>query len=65
MQIDQRRIARLQGLLSWAVEFVEREVKCLVDSNRDPKTGDCDDDDISVELTDVRRWLAEAREALK
>jgi hypothetical protein len=37
----------------------------LVDSNRDPKTGDCDDDDISVELTDVRRWLAEAREALK
>jgi hypothetical protein len=42
LQIDQRRIARLQGLLSWAVEFVEREVKCLVDSNRDPKTGDCD-----------------------
>lgn len=56
---------RLRVLLTWAVDFVERETTCLEESYRDPKTGEFDDEDVSVDITDARKWLVEAREALR
>jgi hypothetical protein len=54
----------MRRLLSEAVEFVEREVEVMEDSFLDTD-GNWDDDDAAAEVADARRWLSEARDALK
>lgn len=51
-------------LLTWAVEFVERENEILEESHSGPN-GLIDDADVSNDLREARRWLDEAKEALK
>ena len=55
---------RLRTLLTWAVDFVERETQYLEDCHR-LTDGDIDDEDVKVEIADARRWLKEAKEELK
>ncbi len=55
---------RLRVLLTWAVEFVEHTTDALEECSTN---GDGEYDDESTaeeEVTDARRWLSEAREAL-
>lgn len=53
----------MSDLLKWAIEFVERETRCLEECHSGPG-GVIDDDEVSDELRDARRWLSEAREYL-
>jgi hypothetical protein len=59
---------RLKVLLSWAVEFVERETATLEDSFKVGGKLTIDDDIdgyVAVHIADARRWLTEARQALQ
>lgn len=54
-------------LLTWAVEFVERETECLEESYRGP-TGVVEDEidkHVATDVAEARAWLDEARETLK
>ena len=55
--------ARLRNQLTWALDFVHREVQCLEEYYRDGN-GDMTDDDVSAELVDARRWIKETQELL-
>ena len=59
------RTLRLKVLLTWALDFVEREAGLMAQCHRDPATGEMDDDDVAVEVADAERWVVEAREALR
>jgi hypothetical protein len=55
---------RLLVLLSWAVEFVERNTDALEECSTNA-SGEYDDDSTAEEdVADARRWLSEARELL-
>lgn len=59
----------LKVLLNWAVEFVERETESLYQSYKELDGSislqDELDAGIATDIDDAKRWLAEAREALK
>lgn len=57
---------KLRVLLSWAVDYVERETKCLEEScrGRDGAIEDEIGESVATDVADARRWLAEAREVL-
>jgi hypothetical protein len=55
---------RMRVLLTWAVQFVERNTDALEECSTNA-AGEYDNDSTAEEeVADARRWLTEAREAL-
>lgn len=52
-------ISRLQHLLTWAMEFVDRETDCLEESHKDGD-GNIDDANAAQDINDAREWLKKA-----
>lgn len=56
---------RLRALLTWAVEFVERNTDALEECSTNAE-GEYDTDSTAEEeVVDARRWLQEARNELR
>lgn len=55
---------RLKGLLAWAIDFVAHETRVRRASYFD-SDGNCQDEDMALEITGAERWLTEAREAIR
>ncbi len=61
--------ADLHTLLTWAIDFVERETESLYQSYKGPdgslRPEDEEEGGVISDIEDARRWLAEAREAIR
>jgi peroxiredoxin len=52
---------RLKVLLSWAIEFVERETTILEECHTIDGEWDAEEPDAQAEAADARAWLKKAR----
>jgi hypothetical protein len=63
-EVSAHQNLRLRVLLTWAIEFVERNTDALEEFSTNAE-GEYDNDSTAEEeVADARRWLAEAHEQL-
>jgi hypothetical protein len=62
--LAQLQLRRLETLIEWAIDFVERQTDEMERCFRHPN-GEIHPADVAVDVADAHKWLEQARKAIK